>query len=305
MSNLRLIDGNSVGRAAHAGAKLTAGSIQTQAIFNMIKGARHWAMDSEFAPLVLWDGHAQWRYDLYPEYKGKRNDDPKKIADREAYNAQKPILIKMLGLLGIRQVMAAHEEADDLAGYFVALQKSRDPMSKIKLTTGDEDWAQLLREGVEWEDHRDHKKHLTMDNLFEKTGFRTPYAFLEGKVLQGDTSDNISGVGGIGEKKAPEFLAEFGSVREFWRRVNSGEFVPRYAAHKRLASAEGRALFGRNLRLMQLLKPRPFDKADMTVYPAKFNPEAFLDECSKLAFMSIVRDKHAFLAPFEKHFGAK
>lgn len=305
MSNLRLIDGNSVGRAAHAATKLTAGSLQTQAIFNVVKASRDWVMDSAFRPLVLWDGRAEWRYELYPEYKGKRNDTPEKIADREAYNAQKPILIKMLGLLGIKQVMVGTEEADDLAGYFIRLQRARSPGAKIKLTTGDEDWAQLLGEGVEWQDHRKRDKILTLDNLFDKTGYRTPYAFLEGKALTGDKSDNIAGVGGIGDKKAPEFLAEFGSVREFWRRVDSGEFVPRYATHKRLASPEGRAAFGRNLRLMQLIKPRPFDQKDMVVYPSTFDREAFLDAATRLSFMSIVRDSRAFMAPFERNSGAK
>lgn len=304
--NLRLVDGNSVGRAAHAGRVLSAGGMQTQAIFNFIKGARNWIMEApDFTPLILWDGRAQWRFDLYPEYKGKRDDSPEKIAVSEAYKQQKPYIIKMLQSLGVRQVMAKHEEADDLAGMFVRGRLASHPGSQIKLTTGDEDWAQLIRPGVEWEDHRERSKFFNLENLFDKTGYRTPYAFLEGKALQGDSSDNISGVGGIGEKKAPEILAEFGSVREFWRKVDTGEFKPKYAIHKRLASAEGRAIFGRNIRLMQLIKPREIPAGSTVVYRGEYDREKFLDMCSSLAFMSIIRDKASFLAPFEKHCGAK
>lgn len=299
MGNIRLVDGNSVGRAAHAGVKLSAGGIQTQAIFNVIKGARAWLMSApDFTPLVLWDGRAQWRYDLHPDYKSKRNDTPEKIKDREEYKKQAPHIIRAMSALGIRQMMASDREADDLAGSLVTMTQARDPLAKVLLTTGDEDWLQLLRDGVTWEDHRDATKKINLNNLFERTGFRTPYLFLEGKCLQGDTSDDIPGVGGIGAKKAPEFIAEFGSVREFWRRVDAGEFVPKYAIHKRLASAEGRASFARNLQMMQLIKPMPMKRDLTTVYPAKFDRKEFEDICAEFAFVSIRRDMDNFLIPF-------
>lgn len=300
MSKLRLVDGNSIGRAAHAGVKLKAGGIFTQAIFNTVKGARAWLMSApEHQPLVLWDGRAQWRYDLHPEYKSKRNDTPEKVKDKAEYQEQVPHIHRALSALGIRQMESAIDEADDLAGYFVSATMKKDPNSEIILTTGDEDWIQLIRQGVTWEDHRDASKRVNLANLFEFSGFRTPYAFLEGKCLRGDSSDVIPGVGGLGEKKCPEFMAEFGSVREFWRKVDSGEFVPRYAAHKRLASPEGRRAFARNLQLMQLIKPRPLDKTQITVYPAKFDKKEFMEICGEFSFLSILRDVETFIRPFE------
>lgn len=299
MTKLRLVDGNSVGRAAHAGVKLKAGRIETQAIFNTIKGARNWLMSApQHTPLVLWDGHAQWRYDLFPDYKSKRDDTPEKLKDRASYNEQKPHIIRALSALGIRQIMSKPDEADDLAGYFVSATKKKDPNAEIILTTGDEDWVQLLRKGVTWEDHRDAMKRINLDNLFEKTGYRTPYLFLEGKCLQGDNSDKIPGVGGLGAKRAPEFIAEFGSVREFWAAVDSGKFVPRLKVHKDFASHAGRAAFARNLRMMQLIKPQPLQPSLITKYPAKFDRDEFLDICGEFAFLSILRDVDTFIRPF-------
>lgn len=299
MIKIRLVDGNSVGRAAHSATKLKTGSLETQAIFGMIKASRNWLMQTpDFVPMVLWDGRAQWRYDLYPEYKSKRNDTAQKIAESEAYNAQKPHIMRALSALGIRQFISDDDEADDLAGHFVSLFKHKDPASEIILTTGDVDWAQLVREGVSWEDHRDHSKRINIHNIFEQTGFKTPLALLEGKCLKGDSSDAISGVGGIGEKGAPEFLAEHRSVREFLEGVRSGKIKPRSKALQRLASEEGRAMFMRNLKLMQLIKPRKIEH--IQTIPAKFDREAFLDICGEFTMMSLIRDADNFLRPFEQ-----
>lgn len=299
MPNVRLVDGNSLGRAAHAATVLKAGGMQTQAIFNVLKATREMKFfRPDYEPIFLWDGRAQFRYDLHPDYKSNRASDPKKVADKEAYEKQVPFIRKALSYLGVRQMLAKTHEADDLAGYLVTSIQGRHPETKIILTTGDMDWAQLVRDGVTWEDHRDKDKIITLPTLMDKTGFRTPYGFLEGKCLKGDSSDCIPGVGGIGEKGAPEFIAEFGSVREFWRRVDSGEFKPKKKAHQGLASPEGRAAFARNLRIMQLLRPATPKKDDIVPLPTQYDEEAFMELCSQFSFLSILRNEENFLAPF-------
>lgn len=71
----------------------------------------------------------------------------------------------------------------------------------IYLLTGDGDWLQLVRENVSWVSLREDAKHkqVNFEQFAELTGLPTPRAFLEAKALQGDTSDNIKGVGGIGD----------------------------------------------------------------------------------------------------------
>ncbi len=301
-----LIDANSVGRAMHSAVTLRAGAVQTQAVFGFIKSVRQLRLEfPDWKIMVLWDGRADWRYDLFPEYKGNRNDDPKKVADKEAYQAQVPYIQKALSSLGIRQFTAKRHEADDMAGYMVnqLTLKNRGlavPEHLIKLVTGDRDWIQLVRPGVEWQDHREKSRIVTMSNLMDETGFATPYAFLEGKALQGDSSDCIPGVGGIGEKGAPVFLAEFGSVRKFWQRCDSGDFVPKLKAHQRLCSAEGRMNFGRNLRLMQLLKVAPPAKEDVRLDMGKLNEDDFADICAELNFVSLTKVIDTFVKPFKE-----
>jgi len=298
MSKILLIDGNAIGYAAQMATKLTNSGKETQAIFGFLKTAK--IMRERFAnytPMVLWDGRAEWRYKLYPDYKSNRNNDPKKVAMKESYALQKPQLQMALHHLGVRQVTAHNMEADDLAGYFVG-KLSADPANKIGLITGDEDWRQLIRQNVWWKDMRDDSKFVDHKNFYNKTGCKTPFAFLESKILQGDSSDTITGVGGIGEKGAPEFIAEFGSVRNFWQQCDSGIFVPKLAKHKRLESPEGRANYKRNFQLMQLLRVEQPKKEDMKIDAGKFDKEAFAKICEELSFVSILRN----LDEFTNHF---
>lgn len=300
MARINIIDGNSIGHAAHRSTRLTSGGLQTQAVFGFVRTLRDMLVEHpDFTPMVLWDGRAQWRFDLHPEYKSNRDNDPKKVEERKHYVAQRPYIARALEHLGVRQMTVMTHEADDMAGHLVG-QLTKQPANEILLSTGDQDWIQLIRPNVTWRDHRDDSKIVTMDNLMDKTGYPTPYAFLEGKCLQGDTSDVISGVGGIGEKGAPEFIAEFGSVRKFWHRCDSGEFVPKKKAHQRLASPEGRAVFGRNLRLMQLLKVAAPNPKDVNVVQGKLDIDKFAEVCEELAFASILRNVENFCKPFAR-----
>lgn len=299
MTTTVLVDGNSIGYAAHHGTKLSAGTLQTQAVFGFIRGLRELKQTyKDAAILVLWDGKAQFRYDLLPEYKSNRTDDPKKLKDKQAYVDQRPYIHRALQSLGISQMTAYDREADDLAGLMVQ-RLTANPASKVILITGDRDWLQLLRPNVTWRDPRDDDRVITMQTFTEKTGYRTPYAFLQGKALQGDVSDCIGGVGGIGEKGAPIFLATHGSVANFWSMCASGAYVPSKKAEINLYSGEGRALFGRNFRLMQLLKPMPIDKSKLVVDKGSFDADAFKELCGELSFLSILKTIDNFLSVFK------
>lgn len=232
-----LIDGNSIGYAAHHATKLSSGGMQTQAVYGFLRTVRELRIRNPLATIyVLWDGKAQFRYDLCPEYKIKRvADTPEKIADKEAYKAQIPFIKAALSALGVAQILSYIHEADDLAGILTNRIMSV-PDQEILLASGDVDWVQLIRRGVRWQDLRDknNEKVITFENFVEKTGYKTPIAFLEGKALQGDSSDCIPGVGGIGEGTAPLFLAEHGSVGKFIKRCDSGEIKPANKAQRSL-----------------------------------------------------------------------
>ncbi|MDR9847120.1 hypothetical protein [Herbaspirillum huttiense] len=340
MAKTLLIDGNSIGYAAQQATKLNANGMETQAAFGIIKTLhKQRVQNPSFRPIVLWDGRADWRFNLHPDYKSNRKDTPEKLQMKEAYAKQRPFIGNLLRHLGITQMTWKTAEADDLAGYLVGHMASQ-PDTEIGLISGDEDWLQLVRQTdrakVWWCDPRGETKLVTPATFYKHTGCLTPFAFLESKILQGDTSDVVSGVGGIGATGAPQFLAEFGSVREFWRRCDAGEFVPKLKAHKSLwsgtspitleehmASApprdegmddkayekvlkkhrdtwpgQGRLIYKRNFQLMQLLHVSPPAKSDLEVIPGKFDKDAFADVCGELNFVSVLRKLDDFTQPF-------
>jgi 5'-3' exonuclease len=332
-----IIDGNSLCHASHYAPKLTVGTMQTQAIFGMIKSVRvtmnkyrGWKF------LVLWDGRAEWRYELYPEYKGNREaKNEAEAAVKAAYKAQSPFVRKGLSLLGVRQMLATTHEADDLAG-IMSKQLSRRGV-KVQLVTGDQDWLQLVDENISWFDPiREYEVNLA--NFDKFTGYLTPLQFLDGKALVGDISDNIGGVGGIGETGAPELLAEFGSVANFYSLVESGKFIPKQLVHIRLCgdseyskeewkarfvptdeqkasekaykkaftlhmkewTGQGRTLFKRNMRLMDLQNVPVPKSEDISNLNIEYNEAKFRYFCEKLAFISILRNFEDFMKPFRE-----
>lgn len=294
-----IIDGNSVGYACHYATKLHSGGMETQAVFGFVKTMRELRVTyPEHVPLVLWDGHADWRFKLNPDYKSNRSDDPKKVAIKEAYQKQGPFIKDLIESLGIRQMRVTTHEADDMGGYMVSEIMAK-PGNEIVLISGDRDWLQLVRPGVTWRDMRDDSRIVRMDNFFEKTAYKTPLAFLEGKCLQGDSSDCISGVGGIGEKGAVDLLATFGSVRNFWKACEDGSYKPTKKALVSLYEGEGRKLFARNFSMMQLLRVAKPNPDAVEIRKGKLDVGTFHDKCAELAFGSITKNIEHFIKPFE------
>lgn len=301
MNKTLVIDANSLGYKYQSMGKLTANGMEIQALFGMIKGIRALKVAyPNHTMIVLWDGHAQWRYDMLPKtadhpgYKGDRDADPKQALMRARYKAQKPLIQKALGFLGVRQLTASTHEADDMAGYIAA-----NTSGEIVFVTGDGDWLQFVREGVVWYDHVKEFK-VTMANFLDYTGYFSGKEYLQGKALMGDTSDKIPGVGGIGEKGAPVFMAEHGNVAEFFRKVEAGEYKPTGKKLIEFATPKGKALFARNYKLMNLQAvPKPLPE-NVTVIKGSLDKEGFQTFCEELAFRSILVDLDNFLTPFRK-----
>lgn len=258
------VDANALGYAGNSNDKLMAGDQHTGAINHIVGEVRDLYYNYPDSQIIfLWDKKSEWRYDLLPEYKGKRADTEEKRAIKARYHAQVPAIKKLLYGLGVTQISANGYEADDLAAYY----SRRCTMAKKHciLITGDKDWLQLISPYVKWKEHRLHNI-VDVDNFQEVTGCGTVIQFLMEKCLQGDTSDNIKGVGGIGKKAARSIYDEFGSLSNLFKwHDGNGDFtkdnIPdslrRYK--KRLndlcaESSEGRQLLKRNLKLMSLLK---------------------------------------------------
>ncbi|UKL14965.1 5'-3' exonuclease [Pseudomonas phage hairong] len=298
-----LFDMNSLGYAAHSARelRLSDGS-QIQAVFFTLKMVKR-AIDEYAGPetkcIGLWDSKAQWRYDIHPEYKGKRDDDPVKKASRGEYKRQVPIIRKMFALVGLEQRFAQGEEADDLGA---ALVHNRAPGEKILVVTGDHDWLQLVSDDVDWYDPRELGKHVNAGNFTEVTKCANVVVFAQTKAILGDSSDNVKGVAGIGDKSCPLMFEQWGSIANFFKwtatktEIVKGDVdsrLNRYMkALNQFAYGPGKAQFIRNMNLMNLLSKRHrgteiLDK--QVILPAKQDMEEFNLMCHEYAFMTIIK----------------
>lgn len=273
--DLLLIDVNGLGYAAMYQpnlAKLEHQGFSTAAL--------HGALMSVFmrmgelpkaTPLVIWDGRAQWRHDMYPGYKANRKDDESKKAIRDAYALQVPWIQLILNRLGIPQVRCASAEADDIAG---VLCRELDSSWSIELNSKDTDWYQALAENVTWYSPTSRKR-VTLQSLADPNNglddghFVDTWEYLQAKALAGDTSDAIDGVQGVGLKTAVKIMrASGGSLESFWASVDGGK-QPSGVVASRVAEPESRAIFERNIKLMDWRHAPGLDAQKMALTACK------------------------------------
>ena len=207
MDKLVLIDGNSlINRAFYAIGPLTDKNGQpTNAVYGftnmLIK------IISEVKPkymLVAFDVHAKtFRHKLYTEYKGTRKPMP------EDLRPQIPLLKKVLQTMGIKTFELAGFEADDIIGTLAKRYKG-----ETIIYTGDKDSFQLVDETTSI---YFTKRGITdvdvynNENFLSKTGIN-PSQVIDLKSLMGDSSDNIPGVAGVGEKTALNLIQNYNSL---------------------------------------------------------------------------------------------
>lgn len=307
-----LVDGNSIGFAAQSSTKLSSAGNATQAIFGVLRTLRVLVSENPGAELIVyWDGKS-WRKEQCEAYKANREDTEKQRSEREEYRAQRPIIARALHSLGVRQRVASNMEADDL----IAMDTwALGAQHRATIVSGDRDLLQLVTPQVDWLNPiklpgGKSPKLLRVDAEYfaDLTGYETPQAFVQGKALLGDASDNLKGVDGIGEKAAPLVVKHWGTVGACVKdlRENGEAAIPKPLSRYRkkllaLADPENREQLERyklNIRMMWL-SPRtlPPVEGEKDIAPI-FDAEAFTDICLELGFVSITRDFEKWTRPF-------
>ncbi len=145
-----------------------------------------------------------FRHTLYPQYKANRPPMPEDLA------AQIPVMKRILGSLNLKLVEMEGFEADDLMGTLARICEERG--FRVVMVTGDKDFRQLVTANASlW----DPMKDVVTDpgSLREATGLE-PRQFVDVMGLAGDSSDNVPGVRGVGEKTAVELVRRFGSLEK-------------------------------------------------------------------------------------------
>nr|WP_109688533.1 DNA polymerase I [Tumebacillus permanentifrigoris] len=209
---LVMIDGNSITyRAFFALPPLSNSKGQfTNAAFGFTTMLLRLLQDEQPTHLVVaFDkGKANFRHDAFPEYKGTREKTPGELSE------QFPIVREILQSFDIPYVELAGYEADDLIGTMTKQAEAQGFESLV--VTGDKDLLQLVSDQVTTMLTRkgiSETEKYGIPEIQEKYGL-TPLQIIDLKGLMGDTSDNIPGIPGVGEKTALKLLAQYPTVEE-------------------------------------------------------------------------------------------
>ncbi len=161
--------------------------------------------------ICAWDGgKSAFRKKLYPDYKGQRERRRVAQSDEEknkyeSFVEQMKVIDEMLPNFGVHSIKVRHYEADDIIYYI-----STSIKEPAVIVSTDKDMLQLVNSHIAvWSPYK--KILYTKANFKEKTGI-SKSSFIDYRVLIGDSSDNIKGVKGIGEKTARQLIGQYKNI---------------------------------------------------------------------------------------------
>lgn len=220
MKKIVLIDGHSILNRAFYGLPVLSNSkgVPTNAIYGFLNIMFKILEEEKPEYLtVAFDVHAPtFRHKMYAEYKGTRKPMPEEL------RMQVPRMKEMLQAMGVRIVEQAGYEADDLLGT-IAKNAEHQGMEAV-IVSGDRDLLQLASKDIKIRIPKTKKTGTEIEDYTEaevkETYGVTPTEFIDVKALMGDTSDNVPGVPGIGEKTATAIIASYGSIENAYEHVD-------------------------------------------------------------------------------------
>ena len=258
MDKLVVIDGNSILNRAFYGimsSKMlqTADGTYTNAVYGFlaIMFKLFEDVNPEYLAVAFDVKHPTKRHEMYKDYKGTRKGMPDELA------AQMPIIKKVLEAMNIKVVELPGYEADDILG---TLAKSTEKQGKeVILLTGDRDSFQLASDKItiripRTKAGKTEVEDFNRNKILEVYGLE-PSQLIEVKGLMGDTSDNIPGVPGVGEKTALNLIKEFGSVATIYEKLENGEQVAKGKLKENLENNKDLAILSRELGRIDVEAP--------------------------------------------------
>ena len=284
--HLMVIDGNSlVNRAFYGVRPLTAADgTPTNAVYGFLNML--FKLREDFSPdeiCVCFDLKAKtFRHKAYEGYKAQRKPMPEELA------AQMPLVKAALDGLGICRMEVEGFEADDLLGTLSHLCAQQGGNATI--VTGDRDSLQYIT-GASRVALVTTRMGQTTTELYDEVKFAekycglTPDKIVDLKAIMGDSSDNIPGVKGIGEKGALDLVCRFGSLQGVYDNLETGEMTP--STRKKLAESRDMAFLSYDLAKGVLDAPvtaRPGQLA-----PTAGDPAELYNLLSRLELRTIIK----------------
>ncbi|MEM6794349.1 MAG: DNA polymerase I [Acidobacteriota bacterium] len=281
-----LIDGYSnIFRAFYAIRDLSSSRGEpTNAVFGFLQILRKLLRDEqpEYLGIAMDVSSRTIRKEKYEDYKANRRPMPDEL------RSQIPWIRKVAEAYGIPLLEMEKYEADDVLGTLAARGSAEG--YEVYLVSPDKDLMQLVGDGV-------FLQHTGRDKLYDAAAVEEDFGVAPDRVidvlaLQGDASDNVPGVPGIGEKGARKLIAEHGSLEDL---LDNASQVKRKPYREGLMNHRDQALLSKELVTIHRDLPIEFDPESLR----QSEPDwpALLDLCWRLDFQGVARD-------IEAHHGA-
>ena len=285
MEKLVVIDGNSILNRAFYGimsSKMlqTADGTYTNAVYGFL--AILFKLLDDINPdymVVAFDvKHPTKRHEMYKDYKGTRKGMPDELA------SQMPIIKEVLKAMNIKIIEKEGYEADDILGTLAKYAEKKE--MEVTLLTGDRDSFQLASDNIiiripRTKGGKTETENFDKNKILEVYGVE-PKQLIEVKGLMGDTSDNIPGVPGIGEKTALNLIKEYNSIDNLYEKLESGEPVAKGKLKENLENNKDLAILSRELGRIDVNAPIDKELSDFKI--VEWNNQEVLEIFKRLRF---------------------
>lgn len=283
MEQLLIIDGNSIiNRSFYALPLLTNSKGEfSNAVYGFANTLTKAILDlkPKYIAVAFDFGKKTFRNEIFEDYKATRKGMPSELA------CQMPILKNLLSSMGISWFEKENIEADDIIGTISKLKG----VKKV-LLSGDRDLFQLLDDStIMWFPKKGVSEIdvITKDNLEEKFGC-TPSQIVEFKSIRGDTSDNIPGVVGIGEKGAFDLIKKYGTLESVYDNLN--DFSPKM--REKLEKSKDLAFISKKLATIRRDVPLDISLENLT-YQFPYSKETY-NFFEEYEFKTLLKRKEIF-----------
>ena len=285
---LLALDGNSIVNRAFYGIKVltTKNGEFTNGIVGFLNILEKLKEETQpDAVAIAFDLRAPtFRHKMYAGYKAQRKGMPPELA------AQMPLLKELLGYLGYRIVTCEGWEADDILGTFAKV--CEDTGHTCMIATGDRDSLQLVSDKttVRLATTKFGQSAVTLydTDMIRETYGVSPKQLIDIKAIQGDTSDNIPGVAGIGEKGAGELIRKFGSLQYIYDNLDTLDIKP--GMKSKLEASKDNAFLSYDLGTIRCCAPIDTEIEDYI--PTAGDPQAAAALMTRLELFKLMERLH-------------
>ncbi|MCQ2506764.1 MAG: dephospho-CoA kinase [Lachnospiraceae bacterium] len=271
---LLIVDGNSIVNRAFFGiqTKMSSSGIPTNAVYGFLKMliSNLEEVKPDYLVVCFDEEGPTFRHLMFKEYKGTRKGMPEELA------VQMPILQDLLEKMQVLVIKKQGIEADDLIGT-ITKRMGKEGIESV-IMSGDRDLFQLLDDKISLKLFRTSKAG-TQRNVYRPEDYEKEYGLKSSLVcdlkgLMGDSSDNIPGVKGVGEKTAVELLQKFGSLENLYNNLSE---VTKDSLRSKLINDKENAFMSKTLATINTEVEIEFDKNKAVLkngIRSLFKPEA-------------------------------